>query len=169
MIIFDRDGTLIGSLTDYDANHPKHIKHPSDQKLILPMSKIIQDRGERICIASNQGGVHGTVRYTSLENVAAQMFYLFHLLPVEIALFCTDNAGERCFAVNSRGQCWEIGLDFPDLIGTYRKPGGGMLEIIKRLYVAPSYLYVGDMPTDEQAANAAGMEFEYVKDFIQKY
>lgn len=173
MLAFDRDGTVIGSLGDFEANHPKHLKTPQCQKLIQPVADWINKHGA--VIISNQAGIANG--YTCLDRVVAEFLYLHSILPgLKASFFCPDH-GENCWMVHQDEAFLISGKPcYSDLRGTYRKPNAGMFAIARDQFGGLAG-YVGDlsgkpnygngMSSDRGAAINAGLPYWDVNEFIQ--
>lgn len=135
--------------------------------------------------------------YQTIEWALQEMQYTLELLPeVGRALFCPDFAGNYCYDLSFVGS--RLGIDrsvgesatwlltnqwvrtaagrvpddlpwqFTEVVSPFRKPGGGMLELLMKLYVdVTEVLYVGDRPEDEGAAKSAGVKFIWAHDWRQ--
>lgn len=174
VMAFDRDGTLIGSLGDFEANHPKHLKTPECQKLILPVANWINENGG-ILISNQQGIENG---YTTLDRVVAEFVHLHKLIPgLKASFFCPDS-GESCWMVFQGEAIWiSRKAEYKLLQGYYRKPKVGMFEIASDQFGELAG-YVGDlsgkphygrgMDSDRQAAINAKLPYWDVNDFIRE-
>ncbi|MFG6101155.1 hypothetical protein U2F10_02805 [Leptothoe sp. EHU-05/26/07-4] len=162
---YDRDGTIIGSHTDWAANHPRHIKMPYNQQLSQLALSLPQD--EPIIIISNQGGIQWG--YKSPTAVINEMRFLMRLLPIAAAYFCPDD-GQSCY--------WCTRLDW-GLVrdeDNYRKPGAGMARLAERHgYEILSYTgdlsgqadYANGRDSDRMFAAAARVPYYDVRERIQ--
>jgi D-glycero-D-manno-heptose 1,7-bisphosphate phosphatase len=109
---------------------------------------------------SNQGGV--AAGHKSLDSCFEEMAYTLQIFSqLEGISFCPDYEGRKLWGVNFRNICarYDQSDFYPDLIGTYRKPGPGMLEFVVRSLGPQDAVMVGDRPEDEAAAAAAGIGF----------
>lgn len=172
MLAFDRDGTVIGTLGDFEKNHPKHLTKPEDQRLIQPVADYIKFYGG--IIISNQAGVANG--YTSLDKVIAEFLYLHKLVPFYASFFCPDQ-GDTCWMIFD-GEAYLISDKpcYSHLRGIYRKPGTGMFKIaIDQCGKLDGYVgdlsgrpdYGNGMDSDKQAAINFGIPYYDVNDFIQ--
>lgn len=171
LIVFDKDGTLIEPLSG-----EKFIQSPTDQKILPGAAEAVANfhqRGYKICIASNQGGVEAG--YKLIDFAIVECRYALELFPqVDFVLFAPNYKGDVCFqvfrdrtieiqypsvSVPVYGGC-EIRKSVRDF-GSFRKPGAGMINLaIWHYNTLPSQTWmVGDRPEDEQAAEAAGVQF----------
>ncbi|MBW4607346.1 MAG: polynucleotide kinase [Hassallia sp. WJT32-NPBG1] len=168
LLFCDVDGTLTETLSGKPFK-----QNPTDIKIIsgaeLAIAKFRAD-GWIIVGVSNQGGI--AKGHKTLNDTVAEMRHTLVLFP-EIAsiCFCPDFEGKECYAVNRRGY-EELGQDFPGLIGTYRKPGSGMLHLAKGVLEVvgekiSGVAMVGDRPEDAAAAAGIGALY-YEADFWRK-
>jgi len=175
ILFCDLDGTLRTTLSG-----ETFAKHPRDYKIIPgTASKLNQliTKGWKIHGISNQGGVNAG--HKSIEDCVHEMFYAMDLFPqLYSILFCPDYEGQKCLEVQRMNiyhikNLQNVSREFPVLIGSYRKPKAGMLEIIlKRENMRPPFdsdelLMVGDRPEDERAANAIGAPFMWADDWLK--
>ncbi len=139
-IILDRDGVLNDDRDDY-------IKNEADIT-IIPAAKIgidlLTKLGYNIFIATNQQCINKNIAtQEDIMHVNDIIITALNLQPVEIHM-CPHQISEHC-------PC--------------RKPQPGMLNsIISRYDLDPkSVVFVGDKPTDREAADAAGLPFVHVQ------
>jgi histidinol phosphatase-like enzyme len=186
LVIFDKDGTLTKP-----KSGEKFSKAPEDQQALWdfwspdksedvfreeresrPRKPIL----ERISyvVATNQLGV--SLGLKSPEVLAAEIRFLNLNLgfPADFFLACPDAEGQECWVWQTSESGWlepieRIEVNFPDLVGTYRKPNPGMLHAAIRLITArygespTSVEFIGDHHTDEAAAKAAGIPYRDIK------
>lgn len=154
LVIFDKDGTLVGSFVSRPANTP-------DEQQPLPnvvdVLAQLRRRGVKLAIASNQGGVAwGFITEKQaqalVKDAAAKVGGVDHW---------------RCCCYDERAATKKPAS--PYARPSYRrKPKPGMLkEIMRAAGESPSNtIMVGDSDTDRQAAEAAGCGFVWAKDFF---
>lgn len=114
--------------------------------------------------------------HKTLDDCIQEQLYTLELFPeISSILFCPDYAGKKCWRVYSNfgnKQALEVGERCNDLVGTYRKPGAGMIEYLLRMYLANDrqicYM-VGDRPEDKQAATKANIKFIDAEEWRKKY
>lgn len=162
LIIFDKDQTLIDSLCG-----ERFIQEPTDQKILPGAAEAVasfHERGFRVAIASNQGGVEAGKK--TLESAIQEMGFCLELFPeIKIGLLCPCRSGEWAWMVEKAGQPvylrQKIGIGNGTNFGNFRKPGPGMINFLIAHYKSTpgETCFVGDRPEDEQAAEAAGCEF----------
>jgi D-glycero-D-manno-heptose 1,7-bisphosphate phosphatase len=168
ILFCDLDGTLRTTLSG-----ETFAKHPRDYK-IIPGTEALLNRAIiekwHIYGISNQGGVAAGRK--SLEACVDEMFYALKLFPhLTSILFCPDFQGERCLEISRTNlyhvpELKNISAEFPELVGSYRKPKPGMLEIILKRhgmfankFFKDKCLMIGDRKEDEEAAGALGIKF----------
>jgi len=139
LYIFDKDGTLVSGAIARPTNTPEEqVLLPNVKRIICKLRK----RGDKIAIASNQGGVAwGFITYEQADELLKDCAK--KIGGVDAYEFCPhdDRKNEPC-------EC--------------RKPKPGMiLKIAERLGfgVVDDIVFVGDQDSDEQAARAAGVAF----------
>jgi D-glycero-D-manno-heptose 1,7-bisphosphate phosphatase len=155
LLIFDADGTL-RRCTVRDQACPNR----NGQWEIIPWARDALARVNwslyRFGIVSNQGGVEGG--FLS-EETALRMLMdcALEVLPEEVHPHIQKGAIQLCPHLPKTG-CW------------CRKPLPTLLNDMMQIYHAEplSTVYVGDLDTDEQAAQAAGCGFQWAWDFCGK-
>jgi D-glycero-D-manno-heptose 1,7-bisphosphate phosphatase len=174
ILFCDIDGTLRTT-----SSGETFAKHSRDYKIIpgvyFKLSQAINE-GWKIHGISNQGGV--AAGHKSLEQCVDEMYYTMDLIPHLISiLFCVDFEGKKCLEVSRMNiyhikNLQNISGEFPELIGSYRKPKAGMLEIILRRenlktpFDFDECYMIGDRNEDQAAASAIGIPFIWAKDWI---
>lgn len=172
--IFDLDDTLV--LRDTTILLPGRIE----------ALKTISNDKNRIYIATNHSGPtwrrilledteDSYKKYPTLGTMVHKFEYITSLLPIE-GVYAAMIPGDRIIAERVRS-----GLLNPDLITNlypakifmsfqlgWRKPDGGMLKFIcsSNELKKSECLFVGDLPSDEQAAKNAGIDFQYANEFF---
>lgn len=158
LAILDKDGTLTRPVSG-----ARFVQSPEDQEL-LPGAKeaiaSLRASGCALAIASNQGGV--AAGHKTLEEAISEMRFAMELTGISHGYLCPDFEGKQCYSVSATSYyaIHENGYG-ASLVGTFRKPGGGMLTALRELAgVRPEgCIMIGDRPEDEGAAEAAGMPF----------
>lgn len=154
LIIFDVDGTLVS------CKSGEPFRTSADDWCWLPnrieRCKTLHEQGTLIAIASNQAGVaFPWSKFTEAE------------MQREI-----EKTGEEigaCFvAVCYTTPNIKALPQYHNPSDQRRKPGPGMLlEAMAHCSVLPTdALFVGDRPEEQQAAAAAGVAFQWAKDFF---
>ncbi len=151
VLFLDRDGTLNRSHGNRPPNRPVEV-------VLLPgMSAELHRRaslGWRIVIVSNQGGV--AFGYQTEAQAWAIHQAVLEALPVEA------DASYLCFH-HPGGAVEQYAMACPN-----GKPApGALLAALARFEAQPQdCLFVGDQDTDRLAAEAAGVPFQWVSDWI---
>jgi len=149
LIIFDADGTL-RQCTIPGQPCPNQ---DGEWKLLPNVKSVMRDltqRGTFLGIASNQRGV-------SLGYLSADMAYDLLVDCFVEATGCWPKSGAILLCTHgSEEEC------------KYRKPKPGMLNCIMDHWdIKPEEtLFVGDMDSDREAAENAGTDFMWAKDFF---
>jgi D-glycero-D-manno-heptose 1,7-bisphosphate phosphatase len=154
LYIFDKDGTLIASLGKRPANTPAE-----QRPLPGVVEKLAELRasGHRLAMASNQGGV--AWGFLTLEKTEALMAdcaaKVGGLDTYRFSPYDAKAAGRRPNSPYARED-------------ESRKPRPGMLlEIMSELGISPAEtVMVGDQESDQQAAEAAGVQFTWAETFF---
>lgn len=143
LIIFDKDNTLIYSYPGRPANCPK-------EQILLPgvaeKCARLREQGHYLAIASNQGGVaSGKI---SQEAVLEMLAQISNIIQAHSWRYCPHSS--------RRDEC------------SCRKPKPGMiLSLMAEFGVSPGeVIFVGDMESDQKAAEAAGVRFEWAGEFF---
>lgn len=154
LYLFDMDGTLIENYMD-SPNRDKDY----DKVELLPgrrerLHKLWQN-GNKLGIVTNQGGV--AFGYVTHEQAQSKIERVVAMLGVPMSL-------HYCFS-DRRGKVpWNSPQD-----ADRRKPSGAMiLEAMQRheISMGQQVIMVGDRPEDCDAAENAGVEFEWADDFF---
>lgn len=153
LYIFDKDGTLISGMGTRPANTPAEQKPMPG---VVKQLSYLRSRGDKIAIASNQGGVAwGFITYEQAQELMDDCAR--KIGGADYVTFCPydPKAYEHHPGVYA--------IDHPK-----RKPNPGMiLECMKVLgFSKRETVYIGDQETDNQAAKAAGVKFEWATDFF---
>jgi D-glycero-D-manno-heptose 1,7-bisphosphate phosphatase len=109
---------------------------------------------------SNQGGV--AAGHKSLDSCFGEMIYTLQIFPqLEGICFCPDYEERELQVVYARNAyvCYNQSNFYSDLLGSYRKPGPGMLEFVMRSLGSRDAVMIGDRIEDEQAAVGAKITF----------
>jgi len=165
LAIFDIDGTLTEIKPEVLARHldmvtPNHLGEQQPMPGVVERLAELRHTGVKFALATNRGGV--AWGYNSLEEseeVAREAAELCGIPDTPIFL-CPYHA-------KARG---------PKAVAEYaadhecRKPNPGMLfQAIEDAGVGPQEtIYVGDMDTDEEAAENAGVMFYWAEDFFKR-
>lgn len=151
LIIYDADGTLITTLSG------ARFRQDAQDWQTLPGRRekchLLKRQGKKQAVASNQGGV--AFGYLKEHDIRRALIDMAEKLCLDAVYMCPEHP---------QGKVPGYSVDSPD-----RKPGPGMLQ--KAMYafeVTPEHtLFVGDMDTDQQAAQNAGCHFAWARDFFE--
>ena len=170
ILILDMDGTVRikkgGTPGDLKAGF---IQSPDDQEIIPGAVRAIESyakEGWLIVGCSNQGGVAAGKK--SLESCFKEQRHTLKLVPqLHKIYFCPDYEGKKMGVVGrSHSYLFEpIDEDYYRDLKSFRKPEPGMIQYIKHFHEGERLLLVGDRPEDEQAADKAGINFQWAKDW----
>ena len=168
--LHDRDGHLVcpfpedvpnyEKLSPFQRNAPWFIRSPERQQ-ILPGVPELLAKFDRNFVISNQ-----KLRNKTIADISQEAIWLMRQLPLDGFLFCPDD-GQTCYLVtppNPKSIRFAAHDYRPELIGQFRKPQAGMVEVVKG--EAPIALEVelfgfGDRLTDKICFEAAGAQFEW--------
>jgi D-glycero-D-manno-heptose 1,7-bisphosphate phosphatase len=152
LIIFDKDGTLVA---DVDGRPPNTI---SEQKLLPGVAEKcaeLRAQGHILAVASNQGGV----AYGFMTDAQAQAIvrHAAELIEAKIWNYCPHHPKGTVPEFSYECKCRKPKPQMIyDIITVARNLGVDTSEVV----------YVGDWGTDEQAAEAAGVRFEWASKFF---
>lgn len=149
LYVFDKDLTLV------DGSEGRPANTIAEQQLLPGVAEKcaqLSAKGHALAVASNQGGV--AYGFLSEEEAGQLVEHAAQLIGASAWRVCPHHPKGRVRGYNVACSC--------------RKPAPGMiLEIMQELgYERDETIYVGDMESDEQAARAAGVRFEWAKDFF---
>jgi HAD superfamily hydrolase (TIGR01662 family) len=159
LILFDLDGTLTTTKSgeDFRTATEDYPAHEDWQWLPGRREKLraLREAGVKLAIVTNQGGVgFGFMRE---EDIAREIAKVAFDADIQFVYICYDHPTasiERYKVAESPN----------------RKPAPGMLlSAMKASGVAAEHtLMVGDMTSDRDAAKAAGVDFQYARDFFME-
>lgn len=151
LYIFDKDRTLIAPCGDRPAN-------TVDEQSLLPgvaerCAQLHAD-GHNLAVASNQGGV--AFGFINNDEAKALVVHAASLIGTKDYTYCPHHPDGTDPVFGTACDC--------------RKPAPGMLlQLMLRNGVAWSdTIFIGDQESDLQAAEAAGVRFEWAKDFFDE-
>lgn len=170
LAVIDKDGALVTP-----KSREVFIKAPEDQILVpqvIDRLKYLQERGYRLAIASNQGGVASG--YKTLKNALLEMRYCLELLKehnilIDRALLCPDYEGAICYSVDIQNKQYqridattkstaiECLYDIKSLSKQYRKPQNGMLKLACK-HPDEYRVMIGVRAEDETASHMANFD-----------
>ena len=165
IIIWDNDGTILGSKNPNDVNFTARVLLPNVSHVMHGAALNI------ICSGTKTPGAE--LQNWDPEGIIKQFGVLMETLPISIATFSTAIGGVECW-VMIKDAAGEIEIRkahedprYQHLIGHFKKPGIGMLlviqDVVAELYHqtidATTAVFVGDMLPDQQAAESFGIPF----------
>lgn len=160
LYIFDKDGTLVGGV-DKGNGKSRPANTPSEQALLPGVAeKISQLRaeGHQIAIASNQGGVAwGFMTEAQAQSLIDDCIGKIGGVDAWAWCPCDPKAAGKPNSVS------KFACESND-----RKPNPGMIHYcLTHVGVElADTVFVGDMESDKQAAENAGVAFVWAKDFF---
>lgn len=154
LYIFDKDNTLVKPV---GPNNNMPASKPSEQVLydgVLEKCSELREQGNVLAIASNQGGV--AFGLVNREDALAMMQDTADKIGASLFALC---------AVHPKGE--KLGMVRNSI---YRKPGPGMIQyLMDALGFAPQdTVYVGDLDSDREVAEAANVKFEWADKFFNR-
>jgi len=158
LYLFDIDGTLT-EMRDTTKFTPNALGEQIPKAGVV--EKLYRLRYEKIAVVTNRGGVAwGFVTYDLAVELAREALFLCGISNVPIFLCHHDPKAIQSKHPNKR-------LEFA-VECECRKPKPGMLlKAMSEFNCAPQYtVFVGDMETDRQAAENAGVRFIYAREFF---
>jgi len=162
--IFDIDGTLTEIRPEMLVRQPRLVtpNHLGEQRPIQGVPEKLaelQAAGLRLALATNRGGV--AFGYTTLEEAEALAREAAELcgipdVPVYVCPYHAKARGPRAVHRFARAD-------------DCRKPNPGMLlQALEEADLRPEdAFFVGDMDTDQQAAENAGIQFFWAEQFFE--
>jgi len=152
LYIFDKDGTLVTKKSGGDPPIPNSVEEQVPLPGVTEKCRELKEAGHTLAIASNQGGV--AFGYLKDREAGALMQHAADLIGAEGWSMCVHHP---------KGTVAAYAIECPR-----RKPAPGMLlDLMRRLRFMPANtIYVGDMESDRQAAEAAGVQFVWAADFF---
>ncbi len=165
IIIWDNDGTIMGSKDPNDSS--------SKSRVILPnVQKVMQKSHTINVVCSGCKTPESELQNFDPERIIIQLKKLMTDLPIDIATFSPAIGGTECWVIIKKGvNDFEIRKAHEDdrykhLIGQFKKPGIGMLVVIKDLLGElliisdeTNTVFIGDAWQDQKAANDFGIPF----------
>ena len=164
LLLIDIDGTLREPLSGQ-----QYFQHPKDQRIIEGAQIALGAYKEDWIIVgiTNQGGV--AAGHKSMQECIKEQQYTLELFPeLREIYFCPDFEGKKCFRVTGHNVYNHSKTKWSR---QYRKPRSGMLQLamVRHKHTPQNSLYVGDRPEDEQAAQRAGVPFQWARDWIEQH
>jgi len=154
LVIFDIDGTLVctqsGEIFRQSAKDWQWLPGR-----VRALQQLVTD-GTRIAFASNQAGVAFPWSHFTEQDIEDEVAIMADAVDAETWRCCYTSPNEKALP------------QYFNANDPNRKPGPGMLiDIMEHLEVdEEKTLFVGDRPEDEKAAVAAGVSFQWARDFF---
>jgi len=166
ILIWDNDGTVMGSANPNDSSHQAKILLPNVQRL-MEIEGIIN------IICSGCKTPESELQNFDPQRVIERFTALMNKLPISLATFSPAIGGTQCYVVikHSSADDLEIRTAHEDqrymhLVGQFKKPGIGMLmviqDLLQELYQIEdrtNLFFIGDTWHDEHAARAMTIPF----------
>jgi D-glycero-D-manno-heptose 1,7-bisphosphate phosphatase len=152
LYIFDKDGTLVTKRGGGDPPIPNHVDEQIPLPGVLEKCRELREAGHTLAIASNQGGV--AFGFIEPKQAVSLMEHALRLIGAKSYLHCIHHP---------KGTVDEYATEC-----SFRKPAPGMITLLmQRLdFKAKDTIFIGDMDTDRQAAEAAGVRFVWADEFF---
>lgn len=164
ILIWDNDGTILGSQNPHDTT--------LQAKVILPnVEKIMRLPGIINIICSGCKTPESEMQNFDHLKVVSRFQELMRKLPITATTFSPSIGGIHCYLIiqDKDGrhllQAKHEEARYQSLIGNFKKPGSGMLQVIKdflqeqRLDSSASLMMIGDTWHDQEAAHQIGIPF----------
>jgi D-glycero-D-manno-heptose 1,7-bisphosphate phosphatase len=157
ILLVDCDGTI-----RQPKSKAKFINKPNDQEPIPGAVEAINHYHSEdwlIVGITNQAGV--AAGHKSPEDCIKEQQYTLKLFPqIQSILFCPDFEGRQCYRCYPN-QWFDVSSKYRNLLGSYRKPGAGMIQHVLISNEADRLMcwMIGDRPEDERAAKSAEVNF----------
>ena len=163
-LLVDLDGTVRRSTNGEFINKPEEQEPIPEVKILL--DKFLE-KGWNIIGISNQGGIQ--YGYKTLADCKKEMQITLSQIPcIQEIYFCPDMDGLECHIISVNDNKYIP----PQKDYNFRKPGTGMIKLIKKEFKLRSsniILMVGDREEDRLAASNAGIDFMFVHDWVAHY
>ncbi|MBO3463670.1 HAD-IIIA family hydrolase [Aetokthonos hydrillicola Thurmond2011] len=153
ILFLDLDGTVRET-----KSGKTFINDPEDQQLMKGVKEALSRYKDWLLIGvTNQGGV--AVGHKSIQDAIKEQKITIELAGLDFAYFCPDYEGLTCYKVFGEDDYNIIKKDSIEELGSFRKPGAGMVNMAIKYLSPDECLMVGDRPEDEQCAKSAGIRF----------
>jgi hypothetical protein len=164
VIIWDNDGTIMGTLDPDDRSH---------ERIILPNVKEVMNKVHALhIVCSGSKTTKSELQNFDPMKVIDRFTKLMKELPIKAAVFAPTIGGTECWVmIHTNDGLLEVRKAHEDprykhLIGKFKKPDSGMFRVIADLVKefdvnanSQDMIMIGDMWQDEKAAEGAGIEF----------
>lgn len=174
-IIYDFDMTIAGIKIDWTGWHDQAEKlfKSYNENIVYPRSAAVH------LLQNEMVKRYGKGVRIGMSKMNEQYEYNFYkeIIPnKELITFIKENRDKHHFIVSNQNRLLltkalkELGIDeyiegsiTRDDVEMIKPDPEGLLMLIDPNQPLTDYIYVGDAPSDEQAAQSVGMDFEYVK------
>lgn len=150
LYIFDKDGTLVQQING--ERPPNKLSEQKPIPGVLAKCQALIAEGHLLAVASNQGGVaFGYITAAEAHEMVKQI--ADYIGATTYAVCVTHPNGKKRSAKRE---------------SHFRKPDGGMIEYLMDAFGVSKAetVYIGDLDTDQQAAEAAGVKFIWASEFF---
>ena len=150
LYIFDKDGTLV---QDVDGKRPPNtLEEQKPFPDVLGKCQALIAEGHLLAVASNQGGVAFGMMTATQAHTLVQ--HITTYIGATTYAICVTHPKGRKKAAKRESQ--------------FRKPNGGMIEYLMDAFGVSKEdtMYIGDLDSDREAAEAVGVTFAWAKDFF---
>lgn len=153
LIIFDKDGTLMTKKGGGDPPIPNHVDEQVPLPGVIEKCDELREAGHTLAIASNQGGV--AFGFLTEREAGELMEHARTMIGAESYLYCVHHPEGIIAKYAIECNC--------------RKPAPGMITLLMQHlgFDANNTIFVGDMDSDRQAAEAAGIRFVWAEKFFE--
>jgi D-glycero-D-manno-heptose 1,7-bisphosphate phosphatase len=179
ILFCDLDGTIRQTISG-----EKFINKPDDQQLIKGAKEAIEqyyNDGWLIVGITNQAGVH--YGHKSLEDCILEQQITMELLPEIYQIYACADLGETMLRIGTDhwskfdGEFKDTRIDNKIIpppeqfnFDSFRKPGIGMIQYFRITHNAfEQELLIGDMDSDRQCAEKAGIDFIWAEEWLKQY
>lgn len=164
LLMVDLDGTLREPLSG-----KFQIQHPQDQHIIAGAEAALWAYSDRGLIVGITNQMEVAAGYRSLQECLQEQQYTLQLVPALQEIYvCPDFEGRKCLRVTRDGVYNHSQTKW---FRQYRKPHPGllMLAMVRHNQLPEDCLYVGDRPEDQEAAERAGISFQWAWSWIARH
>jgi histidinol phosphatase-like enzyme len=167
IIIWDNDGTIMGSKNPHDTTDKAKVILPNVQQVMTASNAVH-------VICSGCKTPESELQNFDPESIIKRFTALMEQLPIKVAVFSPAIGGTECYVIIKKTGSDSITIQkahedirYQHLIGQFKKPGIGMLVVIRDVLDAEfgiimsndNAVMVGDTWHDEHAAVAVGIPF----------
>lgn len=167
IIIWDNDGTIMGSKNPNDTS--------DNSKIILPnIENVMRSTRAINIICSGCKTPESELQNFDSENIIKKFTKLMNQLPIQVAVFSPAMGGKECYIIIKKINSENIkvikaheDIRYQEYIGHFKKPDIGMLIVIQdilkeefnKIMIATNTVMIGDTWHDEHAAFKMNIPF----------